>query len=67
MKYKYVVTVGDHPYEEFKYFMKEDRAQKYMEKKSSEYVNTDVNMFKWDKSANDWEQASLSATLSWSS
>jgi hypothetical protein len=65
MKYKYAVTVGDQPYKEYKYFMKEERAEKWAHEASSAYVNTQVDTWEWDTDKNEWDYLTGCFTCSW--
>jgi|TARA_R110000796_G_scaffold89961_1_gene193625 hypothetical protein len=55
-KYKYLVTVGNHPaFDEIEYCTTEAKAEKVMLKLSKKYVNTQIDMASLDESTGDWE------------
>lgn len=65
-QYKYIVTVGNYPhYLVSKRSNSLERAEKIMDKLSSEYKNQQVDLFEWDFVKNKWEHLNFGCTFSW--
>ena len=58
-QYKYIVTVGNYPYIATKRSNSLEKAEKLMDKLSSEYKNQQVNLFEWDSIENEWEHINM--------
>ena len=63
--YKYCVTVGDHPYSDWKHSNSEQQADKVLHRLSSKYVNTQVDFWKWNDTSNEWDHIKSQFTCSW--
>ena len=65
-QYKYIVTVGNYPhYIATKRSNSLEKAEKLMDKLSSEYKNQQVDLFEWDYTKDKWEHINMMSCLSW--
>lgn len=65
-QYKYIVTVGNYPhYSKTVRSNSLKRAEKLMDKLSSEYKNEQVDLFEWDFVNRKWEHLTMMSCLSW--
>ena len=65
-QYKYIVTVGNYPYYiATKRSNSLEKAEKLMDKLSSEYKNQQVDLFEWDYTKDKWEHINMMSCLSW--